>query len=561
MSTPKLVLVIDPYEGNENLLRDSLRGVENIEVVACPDPFGAFFELATKAISIVIMEIKSPPDHSSEKGIQLYMLIKKLFPKVRVLFHTDAHLKDIETKLNKIDPSFSKRNFFSKGATKDGLAALKDKISTEIEYLTQSQIWINDKWIFEKLDDKEIFKSLGIKEIERFDNEIKNTFIKYENHQYSFWFSEVTYKSIFDKKIYPVLEFAGLKEIADTLKSFLSLESMAYIASFYSSSKRYRDHFLHQVRIAVLGDFLLSTTVKIGKKNCKLVEKIADLLQRRQFPQKFRCDFDERSIRNTWWITALTHDCAYALESLFSPHLFEKNSLETLKEMFCGELYEQYKENHENAERIMRDKIGIEILNMTKEVELESFREVILAAIKTKKMHSIYSAYNFWKKYQHLRNKNFCYELVIQSILLHHNFCDNDNEPRITFEDYPLAFLLILVDEIQEWGRPTIIRDNGFNPISISQEIELEEILVKGVIENPVKNGQYKYALDSKGIVFTFDYKKVNQKNDFSPVKKYNSKKKNLERLLNRSGILPTINLEFQFKDWIPEPITIQGRY
>jgi two-component system sensor histidine kinase/response regulator len=452
----------------------------------------------------------------------------------------------------------------TKDQNEEGFLELNDKVTPENHdpgyNQPRNQIFINDQWILERLENKELFKSLGIKDIERFDDKIKNAFRDYKNGKYSVWFSEETYESIFNKRIYPILEIAGLEDIASSLKSFLWFERAAYIGPFYSSDKRYRDHFLHQLRIAVLGDFFLNAEIIIKDKCCKIVEKIVELLKKRKSPREFQFSFDERSIRNTWWVTALMHDCSYALYSIFSPHLFEKESLEKLKNIFDVGLYEKYKNNHEEAEKKLIEDIKNKLPEMIKEVELKSFEDVILNAAKTKKMHSIYGAYNFWKKYPHMRDKKFCFELAVQSILLHHEFCDSEKEePSITFEEYPLAFLLILMDEIQEWGRPLIInvKEKDRDPISISKIIELDEVSVKGIIENPKG-----FILDEKGLNFFFNYKKksaayAKTQTGLDSPKKFNSKKKNLSRLLRHNGIFPPITLDFLFEDFHPDPIKI----
>lgn len=548
---------------NTDLLKElySNNELKEKNVLITHDPLDGLYQIYEKEIPIVILdaELSGNDNISIGECLQFYKTTKKLFPRKTVLIYTDIEFQKIDEESSRINVKFYRRNYFKKV---DGFTGLKDRIDREIDLFLQKQISFNDQWIIERLNDGQSFKNLlGIQSIEPLDDKVKEEFEKHESHDYSVWFSDEIYNDIFEKRIFRILKFAGLDDIKSTLEHFLEFERMSYITPFYSENKRYRDHFLHQLRVAVLGDFLLNTIIKSGKKEKRLVEVITSILKNRESTNNPNCDFDEKMVRNTWWITALMHDCSYPLLSIFSPHLFGNESLKKLGGMFIGELYEQFKKDHDTTMENLRRNSESKLLEMIKEVELTAFYPFIQDTVKTNISHNIYSAYNFWKKYREDSYKNLCFELIVQSILLHHEFCEKeDDELPIIFKDYPLAFLLILADEIQEWGRPFILREKAPDPTAITKMIELYEVSTEGIFKG-LKSNQY--YLKKEGITFTFNYKNIqsqlsDKENKFKPTKKYNDKKKNLSRLWDQGKTLPPITLEFKSRGVSPGYIKIR---
>lgn len=570
MNSKYLVLVMDCYRTFEENYRNDLlyktgknNKLDENKLYITDDPMDGLWHITFDKIPIVIIvvEARKLGDNIVPKMLQFYKLIQELFSEKKVLFYCNISHQEILKEAKKIKVTLSRKYYFKN----DNFTALRDRVYEEIEYLSQKHIRLNDKWVLRRLGEVEVFKSLGIKSIDKLEGDISERFEKTENDEYSIWFLDEVYDFIFKKRIFPILKYAGFHDIVTNLENFLSFERISYITPFYSENKRYRDHFLHQLRVALFGDFLLTTKIKMGNKYTNLVDIVIEILEKSESAKRFNCKFNERIVRNTWWVTALMHDCSYPLLSIFSPHLFGEESLEKLKKMYIEDLYKQFKENHDKAMESLIEKSEEKLLEMTNQVALMDFYLLIKDAAKTKKSHNIYSAYNFWVKNREKKFENLCFELIVQSILLHHEFCENeDNELDVSFKQYPLAFLLILVDEIQEWGRPFIIKnDKSLDPIAISKIIELEEVSIRGIIKKQINPNKYYYYFDNNGINMKFDYKKTfhnytNKPTGFEPLIKFTYKKRNLSRLIDQDGTLPPITLELECKGASPEPIQIR---
>ena len=183
-----------------------------------------------------------------------------------------------------------------------------------------------------------------------------------------------------------------------------------------------------------------------------------------------RTDINEDLLKRTWWFTALYHDSAYPLLSLYSPICFDKKVQDVFHDIFTNELFsfedsgsdnyrktiaEEYQIILEKHKEIMVPKI---IEKFTNTLKLMRFKEAITKEAE-KYNHGLIGAYNILSK---LKNENnFHIDLAAEAVALHELKLPSK---AIRFTDFPLGFLLILTDEMQEWGRPI--------PVGKQQELE-----------------------------------------------------------------------------------------
>ncbi len=278
--------------------------------------------------------------------------------------------------------------------------------------------------------------------------------------------------------LYDTAEERGVtnKGILYLIKSLPDLESFLYSTS---AKKFYRDHTEHQLRVAVLGDFLLEQDLGQGK----LLNIIADLTE-----------LDKTGIKEKyWWVTGLIHDIGYPLEKLTTsvnwslvnqilkcyPHLdLEMIPLEvTLSSK--GRNQAAYLEIIEEgmskeAKYLIRNGAGYNLdgpLHSKSQVFLSNpekghgeFNYKPSIALD----HGVVGAINLLASLgspETIKQNNDEYRGYVEAAkaIAVHNF--KDRLPEFTFDKNPLSFLLVLIDELQEWGRPIPyqIRDTYFN--------------------------------------------------------------------------------------------------
>ena len=246
------------------------------------------------------------------------------------------------------------------------------------------------------------------------------------------------------------------------IRSLPDLEAFLYSTSV---QKYYRDHTEHTLRVAVLGDFLLEQDMGQGK----LISILSDML-----------DIEKVEIKEkVWWITSLLHDIGYPLGKISTSVNFSLLN-QLLKcypsldlEFVPFEISLSWKSDQKEylklieeglskeAKMLIRRGSGIEgpqlpslgpktFLQQTKGHPEYAFTPEIELD------HGVLSALSLLKGLgtpEEIRSNDEYngYVLAAKSIALH-NF--KIKLPEHNFDNQPLTFFLMLIDELQEWGRP-----------------------------------------------------------------------------------------------------------
>lgn len=124
------------------------------------------------------------------------------------------------------------------------------------------------------------------------------------------------------------------------------------------TNKRYRNHYEHQFNVGALGWFLLNTEVKTNytlKDIC--IEE----------------GWDEKELKESWWIASLLHDYAYPishlLRSSFSMGMFSNTEFDVTKKLIS-----EVKDLHE---KIYGDIITVEIRNSLNSFQTKDLKEAV----------------------------------------------------------------------------------------------------------------------------------------------------------------------------------------
>jgi hypothetical protein len=274
--------------------------------------------------------------------------------------------------------------------------------------------------------------------------------------------------------LYDVSKERGIKSegLLYLIKALPDLEAFLYSTSV---KKYYRDHTEHALRVAVLGDFLLEQDLGQGT----LEGMISELL-----------DLDKRLLKDKfWWITGLLHDIGYPLGKMTTAINYSLiNQLlkcyPTLDLEFSPfEISLTWKGSQEEYLKIIEEGLSKEAKKLVREGsgfynEGAPTQDLQIYLAKPEGHpeygfnspvnldHGVISSLSLLKGLgtpeEIKSNEEFeGYVKVAQAIALH-NFKANLKD--YGFNSQPLAFFLMLIDELQEWGRPIPIqvRDSYF---------------------------------------------------------------------------------------------------
>jgi hypothetical protein len=229
--------------------------------------------------------------------------------------------------------------------------------------------------------------------------------------------------------------------------------------------KYYRDHCAHQLRVAVLGDFLLDFKSEAGS-----IEGII----------KDKLNLSSNEVRTAWWFAGLLHDtgiplaklCTAVNWSLLNEILRCYPSLDIKASPMFVSLADTELQNRQYLSILAKDipdhwqemmKKGLGIPEAANEPILFKAGYHVNHEYQPQELqidHGVVGAVNLLRTIgnpekirQNLPEDKPLIEAA-KAISLHNFKSELGNVP---FEDFPLAFLLILVDELQEWSRPVPI--------------------------------------------------------------------------------------------------------
>lgn len=322
--------------------------------------------------------------------------------------------------------------------------------------------------------------------------------------------------------VYDERELDARFEIKTWLENLLERELFLSI-----TKKRHRDHLLHACRMALLGERILKGKIiyEDGKK-FRLLDLVRELFRKQKDTQKLLKLYEVDTLNNEaldekilqiWFIAALFHDVGFIYEAF-------TEVWENLKDIMK---YPNFKEMHLDIEKALA--------NFKKRFSVSDVR---VKLYKSK----------FTREFDHSKI-GAC---LISNLLGESNLiCDmaafitdhHSSNETLEFTERPLSFLMVLLDEIQEWERPVLgrkIRDqilsekiSKLSPFIEYPEVkpELESISLSS--DND-KDFEIKMKNGNLNLDFTLDYVDnvaVLEKTDFSfPLMLY-LKYKDLQRL------------------------------
>ena len=209
---------------------------------------------------------------------------------------------------------------------------------------------------------------------------------------------------------------------------------------------KYRDHIVHQTRVAAIGDLLLRQEVHHGTLLERATEALKDDLKGvTGEPGEF--------VRLAWWLAALFHDCGQAYEFHNAPY-------KTLKKVYSVPLASatscDWSKCHDHVAKVLGGLSGRDIENCRKG------RHCFLGAAELlMQLREYEKEIGDGESPEYGDRRRALFRLAARAIIRHHYPAGNreqgekiEEDEKIRFEENPLGFLLILSDEIDDAKRP-----------------------------------------------------------------------------------------------------------
>jgi len=261
------------------------------------------------------------------------------------------------------------------------------------------------------------------------------------------------------------------KEVVDALLELTERNKTTDMLLFFNSRKVHRDHYVHTFNVAALGQFLLDLHVQGA---VQLKTHVAELL---------KCK--EHDVEVTWWLTAMLHDHAYPLYSMMT----WLQRLESLRKAFPAQMdtFTKLAKAHVSEvdqvvdsqilepikESVTRQAFGLGLLwERTRDDRKKLFwflsEEDAQALTDNPAIDHGYAAvlniaFRLKPLLARIKDKPLMRQLM-RGILFHTMGHILGRKVVIDWKTDPLAYLLSVCDEVQEWSRRGMQDDGSLRP-------------------------------------------------------------------------------------------------
>jgi len=325
-----------------------------------------------------------------------------------------------------------------------------------------------------------------------------------------------------------ILESRGLGSIARNLQSIIEHlpDFQAYI---YATDEFFRDHIEHQIRVAVLGNYLLSQRFDSPTGSKRLVDTLSSIL-----------GLSEDDTRKAWWIAGLFHDIGMPIEKL--ARNFSKVIREDLASAYENLDLNTPKINDPipdlNSNKFFFEKLTSDFTPATK----KCIETALGWVVSTKIDHGAVGALALLRSIPDVQNgeedkmstlldSEYKPYLISARAVMIHSLFQKDNSVEIRSDHAPLAYLLVCCDEMQEWGREVNIKERSLLDPYFHRDQLVKHCLLS-VSNNELElSFEYKNQKAKDNCHFAFDYY-------------FADKEKNIERLNNEDHVFPRLSIE-----------------
>jgi len=231
-------------------------------------------------------------------------------------------------------------------------------------------------------------------------------------------------------------------------------EQLRYELPLYAANQFYRDHIYHVMDVCLLGELLLTSNVR-KETNLFFWIKSTKQLTFAQVLTKLQQGIDPEALIRNWYVAALFHDFCYVIENvgnLITP-------VDNYRDKGFAKFVEPIKEGIDQAKGKLTQELDTHLNKFANKCSDANLKNTI-DTIKNATDHGLAAWLHLMHWCDEVKQPLDNYSPALHAIMFH-----NQKGPQLDITKYPLTFLLLLCDHLQEWGRPLM------GPGSLSQAI------------------------------------------------------------------------------------------
>jgi len=228
-----------------------------------------------------------------------------------------------------------------------------------------------------------------------------------------------------------------VSDIAQALNLYAVLDIIDSIGPAFEpllgTDVQYREHFIHQFNVFLLGYYLINKKSPLRKKFISHLQNINP-------------DYNLEDVLKVWFITAMFHDFNYSVEKMedWLESYFLRVAVPSRFHISWADIFIQYEIEKINLIELIYSSSGKskdEIANIIKDSFIEKHDHGVMCGLMLMNILDVEDA---------LLKEACC------AIALHTKTVYSRLE-KLKIDHYPFAFLLVFCDNAQEWGRPVMM--------------------------------------------------------------------------------------------------------
>lgn len=250
-----------------------------------------------------------------------------------------------------------------------------------------------------------------------------------------------------------------VSDIAQTLNLYAVLDIIDNIGPAFEpllgTDVKYREHFIHQFQVFLLGYYLINEKKSLRKQLLKHLQNINP-------------NYDLEDVLKVWFITSMFHDFSYSVGKMegWLKNYFLRVAVPSKFNINWADIFTQYEvEKVKLLELISANsnKPKDKIANIIKDTFIEDHDHGVMSGLMLMNILDI----------EEMLLKEACCAIALHTEVFYSKL------GKLRIDQFPFAFLLVFCDNAQEWGRPVMMSliphvDVKLEDINIADEDKVE---------------------------------------------------------------------------------------
>ncbi len=205
--------------------------------------------------------------------------------------------------------------------------------------------------------------------------------------------------------------------------------------SLLGTDVRYREHFLHQFQVFLLGYYLINKKKSLREILLNHLKKIDP-----------SCDLDD--VLTVWFVASMFHDFAYSVGKMetWLRNYFERVKVPDKFQIGWADIFSRYEVEKTNLVQLIfhnSNKSRNEIATLMRDVFIDDHDHGLMSGLIL--MNTLH------KRINKALLREACCAIALHTDTVYSKF------GKLEIDRFPFAFLLVYCDNTQQWGRPRVM--------------------------------------------------------------------------------------------------------